>query len=362
LPAKPFQKITQARSYVTSIIAGFGANDLLNAPGMSFMEEDSDLHSFQSPRSAAVDHNRNMYVSVDDAKNYIKKISLTTGKIEMFGVHNEVDASAASALPQSPSAKADEEEINRQVNGMAIDPAGNVYFADFTNCVIRFLDAKTKKISTYAGKFGECGYSGDEGKALETKLSGPTDVALSSDGILFVADTGNGVIRRIDTSNAMMTTFYGNHDATAISQCSQKTSASDKILPYALTLDHHDNLFIGDNKCNVVLKVSTDRSSSVITGAGTSEARSLMKAKDAQFGYISGLSYDNSKDALYITDKFHNVVYELKNDEIQPLVGAEAGLVQADLNRPHGVALDRHGRALLIANTANHNIVKIAEQ
>jgi len=89
---------------------------------------------------------------------------------------------------------------------MRLDAGGNLYFCETTNHVIRRLD-KNGTISTVAGT-GEAGYSGDGALATEAKLYIPYDLRFSPDGDLYVADTGNSVIRRID-HNGVITTVAG---------------------------------------------------------------------------------------------------------------------------------------------------------
>ena len=86
---------------------------------------------------------------------------------------------------------------------LTADPGGAVLVADRANCrVRRFVPGG--EIETIAGN-GGCGYSGDGADAMDASLRQPSDVALASDGGLYIADTGNCRIRRVETSGTITT-------------------------------------------------------------------------------------------------------------------------------------------------------------
>src|SRR5207245_1262578 len=89
--------------------------------------------------------------------------------------------------------------------GVAIDGAGNFFVADSVNCRIRRVDARTGLITTVAGN-GKFSYSGDDGSATSASLTIPASVAVDRAGNLFIADTGNHRIRRVDARTVLITT------------------------------------------------------------------------------------------------------------------------------------------------------------
>ena len=100
---------------------------------------------------------------------------------------------------------ATEAELKSPV-GVAADGAGNVYVADPVGHAVRRIDA-SETISTFAGA-GEGGYGGDGGPAVEALLNRPSGVAADAAGSVFVADTGNHRIRRIEPGG-VVSTFAG---------------------------------------------------------------------------------------------------------------------------------------------------------
>src|SRR5579871_3004600 len=89
------------------------------------------------------------------------------------------------------------------------DRAGNMYFAEMPNHVVRRVDAKTRIISTIAGT-GSPGFSGDGGPASKAQLRQPHSIAIDPDGRwLYIADIGNHRIRRVDLETGLIDTFAG---------------------------------------------------------------------------------------------------------------------------------------------------------
>ena len=98
--------------------------------------------------------------------------------------------------PPATAAPATEAFLNFPYS-LAIDDAGNLYVADTENHRVRFVDAQSGVISTFAGT-GEEGFGGDGGPATEARLDWPSGVALDSQGNVYIADQENERIRRVD--------------------------------------------------------------------------------------------------------------------------------------------------------------------
>ena len=91
---------------------------------------------------------------------------------------------------------------------VALDGAGNLFISDSNNCVVRRVDQQTGVITTVAGT-GEPGYSGDGGLAVEARLHELGGLGLDGVGNLYIADLENSVVRRVDQQTSVITTVAG---------------------------------------------------------------------------------------------------------------------------------------------------------
>jgi hypothetical protein len=94
--------------------------------------------------------------------------------------------------------------------GLAFDAAGNLYIADSGNNVIRLVTAGSGVISTFAGGYpGTPGYNGDGSPAAFANFHSPRGLAIDGAGNLYIADTGNNVVRSVNLSSPLVGTFAG---------------------------------------------------------------------------------------------------------------------------------------------------------
>src|SRR3954467_5564129 len=92
--------------------------------------------------------------------------------------------------------------------GLTVGPDGALYFCEIGNHRVRRLDLKTHTISTAAGS-GQKGYSGDGGPALEASLNEPYEVRFDAAGNMYFAEMQNHVVRRVDAKTRLITTVAG---------------------------------------------------------------------------------------------------------------------------------------------------------
>ena len=93
--------------------------------------------------------------------------------------------------------------------GAATDADGHVYIADTGTNRIRRVDAVTGQVTTLAG-IGEAGFTGDGGPAGEARLNRPQGIAIDDAGNVYIGDTGNRRIRRVDAATGVITTIAGS--------------------------------------------------------------------------------------------------------------------------------------------------------
>ena len=231
-------------------------------------------------------------------------------------------------------------------NGLALDAMGNVYLADSGNHKVRKIDAHTAVITTVAGS-GRYGFGGDGWPALGARLDSPQGVAVDTRGNLYVADSKNNRVRKIDASTGVITTLAGTGERTSYSAgLGDGGPATEATFhePSGVAVDATGNLYVADSKNNRVRKI--DAFTGVIaTLAGTGERTSYSAglgdggpATEATFHEPSGVAVDATGN-LYVADTYNNRVRK---------INAASGMITTPTEsvfstRPGGVAVDTAG-------------------
>ncbi len=250
-----------------------------------------------------------------------------------------------------------------QPGGVAVDGVGNLYIADTFNQCIRKVDLNGI-ITRVAGGVYNFGL-GDGGWATNATLSYPYGVAAGRTGILYIADTLHDRIRKVD-ANGIISTVAGNGTNGFAGDGGEATNA-ELSLPVDLTVDGSGNLFVVDGGNNRIREVSTNGVITTVAGDGTvGFAGDGGLAINAELNNPIGLAMDSDSN-LYIADKFNNrirkvdangVITTYAGNGIQGFAGEGGAATNAELNNPYGVALDGKGD-LLISDTGNQRIRKI---
>lgn len=246
---------------------------------------------------------------------------------------------------------------------VAFDSAGNYYIAASTQNRVFKVDGSTGLLTVLAGN-GLPGYSGDgvTGGAPNAELNNPEGVAVDSAGNVYIADTYNQVIRKVDTSSTI-TTIVGN-------QATCGGSANKLCYPSGLTTDTAGNLYVADSDdCQVKKVVLATNAVSVFAGNGTcGYAGDGGLATAAELAYPGGVAIDSSND-IFIADTNNCVIREVvssSGNKIRTVAGANAsgcgyngdGIspTSATLYYPNGVAVNSSGTTVTIADTDNLRI------
>jgi hypothetical protein len=255
-------------------------------------------------------------------------------------------------------------------SGVAVDGAGNLYIADTGNQIIRKITAATGAISTVAGD-GTAGYrlSDDGGPATSAELNSPQGVTVDASGNLFIADTINDRIRRVDAVTGVITTAAGGGTGTG-------SLATDATLngPYAVAFDAGGNMYIPDSGDDVVVKVAAVSGSitaastiSTVAGNGTTNATPGCPAPPQGATPLTtplntprGVAVDPAAN-LYISDSRDGCVWKanvhlntialladtgqnavtLAGETANPLAASD--LVQTNVYWPQGIFVDNTG-------------------
>ncbi len=128
---------------------------------------------------------------------------------------------------------------------VAFDKQGNLYLSDTFNHRIRKVDAKTGVITTIAGN-GKKGFAGDGGKATEASLNEPYGVELDADGNLFIVDRLNYCVRKVDAKTAFITTVAGTGGKSGFGGDGGPADKALLVEPNGICLDGKGKLYIAD--------------------------------------------------------------------------------------------------------------------
>src|SRR5438094_295484 len=162
--------------------------------------------------------------------------------------------------------------VNNLPNGIAVDAKGNIFFVDKFNNQIRSVDTTTGIITTFAGSgpggYYSGGYSGDGGPATSARLNLPGEIAFDTNGNLFIADSQNGRVRRVDASTGIITTFAGSGQSGVSGDGGLATSVD--ISPVGVAIESSGNLLIADADSKRVRRVNLS-TNIVTTVAGNGE-------------------------------------------------------------------------------------------
>jgi sugar lactone lactonase YvrE len=187
---------------------------------------------------------------------------------------------------------------------IALDRSGNLFISDTVNSVVRRVNLTTGIINTVTGN-GSPGYSGDGGPATSASLTCPRGIALDASGNLYIAD-GDSVIRRVDAATGIITTVAGTGTAGYSGDGGPATGAN-LYHPRAVVVDRSGNLFIADASNYRVRRV--EAATGIITtvaGNGTNTySGDGGPATSAGIGVVSDLALD-SLGNLFLGGGFGN--------------------------------------------------------
>src|SRR5579872_1394993 len=237
---------------------------------------------------------------------------------------------------------------------VALSPAGELYIADSNNSVIRKVDA-TGKITTVVGN-GTFGDSGDGGQAVSASLSGPEGITFDAVGNLFIADTGNGVIRKVDTTGTITSVPVTNVPAN-----------SGLCIPEAVAQGPAGVLYVADTCRNEVLKLDSGGNLTIVAGNNTSGySGDGGPATGASLSNPIGIAFDAAGN-LFIADEFNSVVREVSTAGIITTAVGNGGLgfsgdggsgLLATMAQPGALAFDPFGN-LYVGDMTNERIRRV---
>ena len=332
------RKIDAARAITT--LAGTGVRRYSGDGGPA------SRASLSHPTDVAVDTAGNLYLA-DTGSNRLRKVDAASVITTLAGTgesgYGGDGGPATEALLSEP-------------RGVAVDTAGNLYVADSGNDRVRKIDA-SGTITTLAGT-GESGYGGDGGSATGASLSHPTGVAVDAAGNLYLADTGNNRLRKVDAAG-VITTLAGTGEADHGGDGGPATSASLSE-PRGVAVDTAGNLYVADAYNNRVRKVAVSGTITTVAGDGNEIGESEGGLADqAKFQAPSSITVDGAGNVFFLDaqriwklDSFGQVT-RVAGGGSRTSYGDGIPATAARLVSPVGVAVDTAGNLYVAASSGD---------
>lgn len=251
-----------------------------------------------------------------------------------------------------PASKA----IFNGMHNVAITPKDDIYIADSWNHCIRKIDGKTGRIETFAGT-GQAGYSGDGGPAREAAFDFLMCITLNSAGDqLYVADLKNLRIRAIDLNTGLIRLVAGNGQK-GVPRDGDRATESPLVDPRAVTVDSQNNVYILERGGHALRRVSKDGLIETVAGTGVS-------------GFVDGAALQSQlnspkhvcvdlQDNVYIADDQNRAIrkFDPEKKTISTVLGRGLGTPWVQLKRPHGVCIE-DGK-LYVVDSGNNRILRV---
>jgi len=286
---------------------------------------------FNQPHGVAVDSKGNVYIA-DSNDQRIRKVD-TGGTITTIAGTGDPKAAPCPTKVNSCPAQGSGLKFPKS---MFMAPGDKLYVADSGNNMIRMLDlsANPVSITTVAGNTQSKRYGGDGGRAVDAQLNTPEGMAVDNAGDIFIADSGNNLVRKVDT-NGTITTIAGDVSAAqSAADAKQPVAPSDSAGdggpasaahldgPRGIAVDSLGNIYIaqqsGDPATDTtgarVRRIDPSGTITTIAGDGKTSGRGQVAgdpgpvpAGQAEFNTLHDLAVDSAGN-LWVADSKNNLV------------------------------------------------------
>jgi len=342
---------------IRKITPGDVVSTLAGTPGSGFNDGTGAAAQFDFPTDMAIDGSGNLYV-VDAENDIIRKVTpggVVTTIAGSPGAIGSADGTGAAAQFNTPY-------------GIALDGSGNLYVTDQINETIRKI-TPGGVVTTLAGTAGVQGDANGTGTAAQFYY--PAGIAVDSSGNLYVSEERNFDIRKI-TPGGVVTTLAGTPGS--IGGADGTGPAAQFNVPAGVTLDSSGNLYVADFGNGTIRKVTQAGVVTTVAGSAGSQGSQDGPAASAQFDAPSGVAIDPSGN-IFVADERNNTIREITAagvvttlggvpppitppGQLPPLPGSANGVgAAARFNRPFDVVLDASGN-IYVADASNNEIRK----
>ena len=338
----------QSNNTIRKITPDGTVSTLAGFPGSKGGVDDSGTNArFTHPAGLAVDGAGNLYVA-DAGNNRIRTVT-----------RDGVVGTLAGPLTNSAGGSMDGASTNASFYfpmALAVDGSTNIYVTDTGNDTIRKI-TPDGTVSTLAGTPRSRGSS--DGAATNARFAFPQGIAVDGSGNLYVADTGNNTLRRINPDGTVVT-LAGQAGLAGATDGAGTNALFNQ--PMGLVLDGSGNLFVVDSANNSIREIATNRISTTFAGPGGSAGSDNGIESSARFYYPNSVAVDTSSN-IYVADVLNFVVRKITADGVVSVLAGQIGqsgdidgpATNALFASPNSVAVDGLGN-VYVADSDNQTI------
>ncbi len=247
-------------------------------------------------------------------------------------------------------------------SAVASDAAGNLFVADTQNSIIRKI-TPAGVVSTFAGTAGVVGHADSTGAAAS--FDHPAGIAVDSTGTVYVADSGNRIIRKITTGGVVSTlagdyNSYGHLDATG--------TAATFAYPQGLAVDNAGNVYVADTYNNTIRKITAAGVVTTLAGTpGVSGGANTAAGVTATFNNPTSVVWNPSTGDLFVTDSLSQMirVVSTSSGTVTTFAGgvgiqgrADGGTTSARFWKPVAIAMGTTSDVFYVAEAGSRSIRK----
>jgi streptogramin lyase len=253
-------------------------------------------------------------------------------------------------------------ELNQPYE-IRFDRAGNMFFVEMPNHVVRRVDKKTGIITTVAGT-GQPGFGGDGGPGVKAQMRQPHSIAFDPQGRMLICDIGNHRVRRLDLKTGVIETWLGTGEKTAIPD-GASIQGTAVYGPRAIDLDPQGTVYLALREGNAIYRVDV-AAGKFIHLAGTGEKGYDGDGGDARKAKLNGpkgIAW-SPDGGVYIADTESHTIrrIDLRTGIIKTVIGTgqrgngpDGDPLHCQTSRPHGIFVDRKG-VIYVGDSESHRI------
>jgi uncharacterized protein (TIGR03437 family) len=268
------------------------------------------------PQGLALDGQGNLYIA--DSKNNRVRMVNASGVISTFAGTGAVSPGGANTFNDGGLAI---NALLRLPGGLAVDSKGNVYIADTGDNLIREVTTDGIIHSIVGDSYPS--FLGDTFAAAHAELHSPEDVALDSSGNIYIADSANNSIREVTVSTGIINTIAGYNATFGFGGDGGSATGNNVAIstPYAVCVDASGNVYFAENGDSRIRKVDTSLNINTVAGNGVAGfGGDGSAATGAMLNFPTGVAVDSSGN-LYIADSLNFRIRKVASGNIATLAG-----------------------------------------